>query len=67
MAVSPDGKHAYVTGSGRVLVIDTNTNRVVGSVTVSDAPGSAAVIAMPPPPPVGPSRMSRTVATTRSR
>jgi len=45
VAVTPDGKHAYVTnhGSGNVSVIDTSTNAVVATVKVGSGPYGIAI------------------------
>jgi YVTN family beta-propeller protein len=50
VAVTPDGKHAYVTNfsSNNVSVIATATNKVVASAPVGSQPGGVAII--PPPP-----------------
>ncbi len=34
IAITPDGKHAYVTGSNNVSVISTATNTVVATVAM---------------------------------
>ncbi|MFF0200603.1 YncE family protein [Streptomyces sp. NPDC005017] len=40
LCVAPDGRRVYVSGSrgGRVLVVDTDTHRVIGSL-VCQSPG----------------------------
>lgn len=45
VAVTPDGKHAYVTnhGSGNVNVIDTSTDAVVATVKVGSGPYGIAI------------------------
>jgi len=45
VAIGPDGRHAYVSsqGSGEVHVIDTQTWRVAGKVTVGGGPDGIAV------------------------
>jgi YVTN family beta-propeller protein len=48
VAVTPDGKHAYVTGENNVSVIRTATNTVVATVPVEF--NNAAVGTVPPPP-----------------
>jgi YVTN family beta-propeller protein len=51
VAITPDGKHAYVTNvmSNYVSVIDTTTNKVVATVTVGANPDGVGIV----PPPVG--------------
>ena len=39
IAVSPDGKKVYVTGSGYTDVIDTETNKVIATVETSESSG----------------------------
>ena len=50
VAVTPDGKHAYVTNvtSNNVSVIDTASNTVVATVPVGTRPGGVGIV--PPPP-----------------
>jgi YVTN family beta-propeller protein len=45
VAITSDGRHAYVTrrGSGGVSVIDTRTNRVTGTISVGGLPESVAI------------------------
>ena len=45
MAITPDGKHAYVTnnGDGTVSVITTATGAVSAPITVGNAPAGVAI------------------------
>jgi YVTN family beta-propeller protein len=45
VAITPDGKHAYVTnsGDGTVSVITTATGAVSAPITVGNAPGQVAI------------------------
>jgi YVTN family beta-propeller protein len=51
VAVTPDGKHVYVTGANNVdnvSVIDTATNNLVATVTVASTPLGVGIISPPP-------------------
>jgi YVTN family beta-propeller protein len=49
IAISPDGKTAYITtSSGKVLVLDTQTNQVVGSIPIEGEASSPINIAITP-------------------
>ena len=55
VAITPDGKNAYVanSGSGTVSVIDTATNTVAATVPVGPSPEGVAIIPPPPGVPFG--------------
>jgi YVTN family beta-propeller protein len=49
IAISPDGKTAYITtSSGKVLVLDTQTNQVVGSIPIEGEASSLWGVAFSP-------------------